>query len=298
MGVDLRPVRRPEDIPALEELFAIVAEADGHAPIGEHKYLDLLGADPAKVTGVVGEEAGDIVAYVALAETADPDTVALELAVHPLHRRPGILDALLGAACGVTSARRIRAWAFQPNLAAALERTGFTPERELRQLRRPLPVGEEPSFPPTVTVRGFRPGTDEDAWLAVNNAAFGGHPENGGWTRDTLARRMEQPWFHPEAVRMAWLGDDLLGFCWTKMQGSDIGEIYVLAVSPRAPRLGVRLGRELALEGLRHLADEDGARTAVLYVDATNERALALYTALGFRLDHVDRSFLRLRPGG
>lgn len=292
--MDLRPVRRPDDVAALEELFAVVAECDGHAAIGEHKYLDLLTADPDRVTGLVGEEGGRIVAYLALLPTSDPGTVALELAVHPLHRGAATLDGILRTACREAGdVRRVRAWAFQPNLAAALERVGFEPERELRQLRRPLPVADDTRFPDPVVVRPFRTGVDEEAWLAVNNAAFAGHPENGSWTRDTLADRMARPWFHPEALRMAWLDERLLGFCWTKMHPEETGEIYVLAVAPDAPRLGVPLGRALAVDGLRHLAAEDGARTATLYVDAANERALALYTSLGFRLDHVDRSFVR-----
>lgn len=292
--MELRPVRRPGDVADLEALFAIITECDGHAPIGEHKYLDLLHADPARQTGVVGQVDGAVVAYVAIAETADPETVALELAVHPLHRSGPVLDLLLGAAFEQAfGARRVRVWVFQPSLAAALERAGFEPERELRQLRRPLPVSERPDFPSSVEIRSFEVGADEEAWLAVNNAAFAGHPENGAWTRGILADRMSQPWFHPAALRMAWLEDSLLGFCWTKLHPAAIGEIYVLAVSPRAPRMGKSLGRALALDGLGHLAAEDGAQTAMLYVDAENRRALSLYNRLGFRLHHVDRSFVR-----
>lgn len=285
-------MRRPDDVSAVDGLLAAVAEHDGHAPIGEHKYLELLDAEADKVTGLVGEVDGRIVAYVALAETADPGVVAAELAVAPPQR--GDLGLLLEAACErarTEGARRLRVWTFHPQLAAAVEEAGLVPERDLRQLRRSLPVEEAAAFPPGVETRGFRLGSDEEAWLEVNNEAFAGHPENGNWTKAMLDERFARPWFHPESVRMAWNGDTLLGFCWTKLHPGALGEIYILAVSARAQ--GRALGRALVLDGLTHLADEDGAREAMLYVDAANAAGLALYTRLGFTLHHVDRSFIR-----
>ncbi len=290
--MDLRSVVPSQDLPALNQLFDLASECDGHRPIGEHKYLDLIHPDPGGIGGIVGEIDGRPVAYVAIGHMPDSTTCAMELALHPLHRDPDtmrrVIDAgvdRVRASCGT----RVRMWAFQPHIAAVLEDLGFTEERELRQLRRSLPHPEQPRFQPEVEIEGFVDGRDERAWLAVNNAAFAGHPENGFWTMDILEDRIRQPWFSPEGFRMARIGGELAGFCWTKRHDEELGEIYVIAVNPRYQRRG--LGRALMLEGMRSMS-ERGMSSVMLYVDADNIAGLALYGDLGFRLDHIDRSFV------
>jgi mycothiol synthase len=291
--MDLRPVVPSQDLPALNELFDLAAECDGHRPIGEHKYLDLIQPDSGGAGGIVGEVDGKPVAYVAIGHMPDTNTCAMELALHPLHRDQETMVRIIGA--GVDRVRgfcgsRVRMWAFQPNIAAVLDDMGFTAERELRQLRRSLPHPDQPHFQPEVEIEGFVEGRDEGVWLDVNNAAFAGHPENGFWTSDILEDRTRQPWFSPEGLRMAWIGGELAGFCWTKRHDEELGEIYVIAVNPTYQRRG--LGRALVLEGMRSMS-ERGMSSVMLYVDADNTAGLALYRDLGFRLDHVDRSFVR-----
>jgi mycothiol synthase len=276
----LRSVRRPEDLAALDELFEIVDECDGHRPIGEHKYLDLLHGDPARDAGLVGEIAGTVVAYAAVSEPTADGTGAVEIAIHPLHRSQDVVASVLAGAVDrvrATGASKVRTWTFHPHFVGMLEAMGFHPERELRQLRRTLPADAEPRFPEGLSVRGFRVGYDEPTWLAVNNAAFGGHPENGRWTREVLEDRKAQAWFDPDGFKMVWDGDELAGFCWTKMHDRGEGEIYVIAVTAEKRRRG--LGRR-------------GATSAMLYVDADNVAGIRLYERLGFRLDHVDRSLV------
>ena len=143
--------------------------------------------------------------------------------------------------------------------------------------------------PEGVTLRTYRPGDDAEL-LRVNNAAFGDHPEQGGWDEAALAERRGLAWFSPEGIILAWRGDRLLGFHWTKWHGHDpdevpiaahepVGEVYVLAVDPGAQRLG--LGRTLLAAGLAHLHDS-GCRQAILYVDAAAEGPVALYRSAGF----------------
>jgi len=165
-------------------------------------------------------------------------------------------------------------------LAAA---TGLHLQRELLQLRRVLPVGE----PWDLEVRTFRPGLDDDAWLAVNNHAFAWHPEQGGWDRADLQARMAEPWFDPAGFLVHDGTDGIDGFCWTKVHsvGADgpgepaLGEIFAIAVDP--DHHGRGLGRALVLAGLDHLA-QAGLAVGMLWVEADNAPALALYDRLGF----------------
>ena len=167
-----------------------------------------------------------------------------------------VVDAVLAADAEAT----LTAWL--PGTVAAVDRAlarlGFTPDRRQHQMRVPLPRPDAIRFPVGVTLRAFRPGTDDAAWLRVNNRAFPNHPDQGGWIEAVLARRIAEPWFDPGGFLLAWRGDDLAGFCWTKVheQPERLGEIYVIGVDPDAQ--GIGLGRALVLAGLDHLARRRG----------------------------------------
>lgn len=287
----MRAVRTPDDIEALESLFAACTLADGHRPIGEHKYLSLISGETRPTLSFVGESDGRIITYLHLTENRLPGGWTFESAVHPSYRTEHHLIDLAHTAIAESKQRggsSLRTWVFNAAWPSSLAVLGFQPERELRQLRTALPL-EPPDYPNLVVRRTFREGVDDEAWLETNNAAFEGHPENGAWDGVILRDRMAQPWWDPRAVVMAWAGDRLVGFCWTKDHGNGIGEIYIIAVHPSMRRMG--LGRALTLDGLALLA-ERGCETGMLYVDAANRGALAMYESMGFILHHIDQSMI------
>jgi mycothiol synthase len=159
---------------------------------------------------------------------------------------------------------------------------------------------DEPALPAGVTIRTFRPGADEEAWLAVNRRAFAHHPEQGSWTLADLRLRESEAWFDPAGFFLAERDGRLAGFHWTKVHpdggdgGGPIGEVYVLGVDPG--QQGGGLGRGLTLAGLVHLR-RLGLADVMLYVDESNTAAVRMYTALGFTLWSTDAMY-RHAPSG
>jgi mycothiol synthase len=132
----------------------------------------------------------------------------------------------------------------------------------------------------------IRPG-DIDGILAVINRAFEGHPENGNWTSADLDDRMDQPWFDPEGFLVERTERGVVaGFCWTKVHGDGVGEVYLLAVDPGLAGHGT--GKDLVMRGLAYLRDEAKCLEVIVYSAGDNEVARSIYEGLGFRVDRVD----------
>ncbi len=287
----------------LAEITNLLREAEIHdrrRPLSEHKWLDLHATEGGRVAVVFARRVRDgaLIGYAQL--SGEHEGWGVEAVVKPEHRARGrVLSALLEAALAEVARRDggpLRYWVSEPSAtedraAAALE---FHPDRELRQLRVPLPLPDAVrTGGPPAGVRPFVVGRDEAAWLTVNNRAFADHPEQGGWSLDDLRRRMAQPWFDPAGLLLCELDGRVAGSCWTKVHrdpAGDLGEIYVIGVDPDFRHRG--LGRALTVAGLDHLAAV-GVPTGMLYVDAANIPAVALYDSLGFTLDHVDRAWRR-----
>jgi mycothiol synthase len=179
-----------------------------------------------------------------------------------------------------------------PDDESAAARHVLRVERDLLQLRRPLPV-DGPV--PALRTRAFVPGQDEAEWVEVNNRSFETHPEQGGWSVDDVLEREHEPWFYPDGFLLHHDAETgkLAAFVWTKVHEEESppsGEIYVIGVDPAFQGRG--LGKTMTLLGLDWLHRARRITRGMLYVDATNEAAIAMYTKLGFTIDHIDRSFV------
>lgn len=110
-------------------------------------------------------------------------------------------------------------------------------------------------------------------------------------TLDDLQATERLPWFDPSGFFLAFQGDELVGFHWTKVHpGADpIGEVYVVGVSPAAQ--GTGLGSVLTTVGLRYLALL--TKTAMLYVEGDNSPALKMYERMGFHRHQVNVAYRR-----
>ena len=280
----------PEHRQAIDELIEAIGLAEGHPAIGEHKYL-ALHRPQSGVVGVAVWDANRLVGFAPVARDGARRHVT-ELVVLPNHRRPPVYQLLLERATDLARSEvgfALRVWVFGPGIVATAIKLGFAQERQLLRLTLDLPLKEAADYPEEIRVAPFRPGVDEDEWIRLNQLAFARHPENGTWGKAELAERMEQEWFAPDRLIMAWKGERLVGFNWLKSV-EDQGEIYVVAVDPAIQ--GGGLGRALILDGIQRLTAL-GCVQACLYVDADNHRALRLYRSLGFYLDYVDQTLIK-----
>lgn len=279
----------------IRDIVDAATAADGVAPVGDGVLRELPHDRTRHLLAVDGEatDGSGIVGYLNLVPGSAEAPAMAEVVVHPEVRRRGTGSALVraGLAEGGDGAR---IWA-HGNLEAAralAKSLDLNSVRELLQMRRSLADLPEVTVAPGVRLRTYA-GPDDDAeLLRVNNAAFSWHPEQGGWTEADVAERRAESWFDPEGLFLAFdeQTGGLLGFHWTKTQGPDLGEVYIVGVDPAAQGRG--LGATLTLVGLRHLSDRLGpSATVMLYVEADNSAAVKTYERLGFGVFSADVAY-------
>jgi mycothiol synthase len=286
--------------------FLDAVAADGGDTLDDHLLSDLReGSMNQPVEGfvaVVGRGPADsgtgpIVGYAQL--SGGHAGVVVGCVVRPT-ADPGLMTDLLQALLPLVPAGCSTTW-WTPGderHEAAARTLGMSPGRRLLQMTRALPLDDAVvAATSEIITRPFRPGTDDAEWLEVNNAAFAWHGEQGGWTAEILRQRQRAPWFDNYGFLLHESDGRLDGFCWTKLHkpanpfalnASVVGEIYVIAVHPDAHGHG--LGRSLTVAGLRYL-QRKGATKAMLYVDADNVGAVAMYERLGFAPTRTDVAY-------
>ncbi|MEA5453530.1 mycothiol synthase [Sinomonas sp. JGH33] len=287
----------------VEALLAAAEESDGNPSLSEQTTVlmrspetrseEILTIAVHALDDTSGSSAPEDLAGIAAIAFREDGEGVLELAVHPAYRNQGVGVRLVEAIRdlrGPAGRSRLTAWSHGNHEAAAelAALYGFVPLRELwKMVLVRHEDGPAPALPAGVTIRTFEPGRDEEAWLAANRAAFAHHPEQGALRRSDLEARMGEPWFDPEGFFLAVDEDDrILGFHWTKVHPAHgehraVGEVYVVGVDPAAQGRG--LGLALTRTGIDYLRGK-GLKTVMLYTDADNPAAVALYRKLGFTL--------------
>jgi len=270
-------VRTPQLISAqVAEVLALAERAesaDGVDPLNEEARFSLTRTNAEHL---LVHRDGRLVGYLNWL----PALHTAQLVVDPAHRRQGIAGRLW-----LQVPEDPGVWAFA-NLPAAqgfAAAFGLRPLRRLAMMSRPLAGVAAPTPPDGLQLRGFRTG-DATELLAVNAAAFAHHREQGGLDASGLATRLAEPWFDADGLILGFDDAGLAGFHWTKAEDG-IGEVYVVAVAPRAQGRGY--GKVLLEAGMSHLATK-GLPTVVLYVDTAEEIAVRMYERAGFSTDHQD----------
>ena len=286
----------------VRDLWDRAEAADGVAAVSEAFRLALGAARDGVVHVLRRDDSGQLVGYAQVASAGTPDAVA-ELVADPAARRTGhgraLLDAALGAGARSVWAHGDLAPAQALAAAAGLDRT-----RSLHLMGRPLGEADaaDPTLPEGYSVRAFEPGRDDEAWVALNAAAFASHPEQGRISVADLRERIDQPWFDPAGFLLVERDGRLVAFHWTKVEpgaapapgghgpdGPDrSGEVYVVGVDPAEQGHG--LGGPVTGLGIAHLARQ-GLAEVHLYVDGDNTAALRTYRRLGFEDLAVDAQY-------
>ena len=262
--------------------FLEAAYVGGSPLLNDHLTSDLAHGERDGFRVAIASVGNDIVGYAQASATNDgviigvvaAPTIELEPLLHELLR-------MIPANTAVTW------WSTEATHDVATE-LGLRPHRRLYRMGRALPISDTTD----VELRPFRVGVDELGWLAVNNAAFSAHGEQGGWDLATLQQRERESWFDADGFLLHDRDGRVAAFCWTKLHPGPVltGEIYVIAVHPEYHGHG--LGKALTVAGLQHLQSV-GATAAMLYVDAANNAAVGLYRSLGFQIDRIDQSYHR-----
>ena len=296
-------IKRQMDAASLEEVSSLLNDAwraDGARPLNDHLWLDLREGGRTGFAGIIARETGHSHAVGYCQVSRGNESWSFDLVIHPHHRYDfnEIAPGLVRSAIDVVASEgggHVHWWVFEPNNIHRhlAESTGLRPGRRLLQMRRGLPLPRElAGLADGIVTTPFDPDLDTDEWLRVNNAAFAAHPEQGGWTRETLASRMREHWFDPTGFLIHRGDGGIDAFCWTKIhdEGPDRrGEIYVIAVHPSAAGQG--LGRAMAVAGLASISAR-GVDEAMLFVDADNTAAVGMYRDLGFEVHHEEHAFV------
>ena len=256
-----------QDLAAIKELERRSVAADGGRLKLEWGVLH--GRDPDRVNDVVALLDGTVIGFLGLYAFGHQQ-VELAGMVDPAHRRRGVGTALLAAARPLVAERGYgTALLVSPRSAASAAFAGahdavFDHAEHAMLLEGPPADG--PSDP-AVTLRDATP-DDVPEIARLLQAGF-------GYPADDVAERMRED---DEQHVLIELDGVPVGYVRLTLDG-DRGGVYGFVVDPAHQGRGI--GREVLRRSCLRLA-EAGAAKVGLEVAVENERALGLYTSIGF----------------
>lgn len=278
------------------DLIKRTTSFDNTPPIAEHILLHLRHGGDKADSHLLLEQNNQVIGYAHIDQTDLVAGPSVELVVDPANRGTDIGNQILGEVIKICG-KHIRLWVHGEQAATyeLASANNFKKIRTVLQMSKQLQqITQTAENEHGVSIRCFLPGIDDKSWLELNNRAFKGHPEQGGWDETDLAHRLNEDWFDASGFFIAEKNNAIIGAIWTKIHGATshdhgreqkkhdhpaIGEIYVTAVDPLFSGQGV--GKRLTVTALNYLKYK-GLSKAILYVDQENTAARKLYEGLGF----------------
>ena len=280
-----------DDLPALVELMDRVRRADGDERVVDQvslrEFLAQPGLRPEENCSLFQSAAG-LQAYTLMHLEPPIKRAVLETGIHPDHQGSDLLEAVLRSA--LDRARSMGARVLHlclPRQAklwkGVLQQEGFRPVRTYWLMRRD---GSDPPLveaPQGFSIRTFRPG--EGKILAeMQNSAFA---ESWGFSPNSpeeVEYRATMSLTGAGGILFLIHGEDLAGYCWTTTEkihtGASIGTIGMIGIQPSYRGQG--LSKPILAAGMQYLHSR-GVGYVKLDVDAENNPAIRLYTAVGFQ---------------
>ena len=167
---------------------------------------------------------------------------------------------------------------------ALIQHAGYSPVRCLSDMvLEPLPPSPVVPHPAEIRLRPLEPGQYRavyDAWKDAFAGLWTSTPAGEEDYKEFLAENIDVPSFDPTLHHVAWSGEHVVGFVFSRIRNG-IGVIPEVAVRRAWQRRGI--ARSLMSHALNTLHDR-GVTQVRLFTDAGNGRgARSLYEGFGFR---------------
>ena len=232
----------------------------------------------------LAEMEDEIVGFCSLTPELKIGRVLLYFLVHPEQRRTGIAARLFEHAVKRAKEYRVKVAQVEipeTNLAAKglLSSLHFNPIRIFKELALELSNMKNPNVDSALIRRNLTNG-NENILTDIQNRSFEGTWGFNPNTNEEIIYDLNRSDRSPEDVILIYDGNDIIGYCWTKIQPEENpeqmtrrGRIHMMGVDPDCRGKG--LGKAVLLAGLSHLKDK-GIKSVELTVDSENKVACGL----------------------